>query len=105
MVGTERRPFIGVRLTDGMAVATVYLWRKGEDGEPFGGQVHAESTDGVRCLVQGDIASAAKRRIARLFIEWYLGPLNDAGTIPILHGVPIIRSEHRASLVGNGLKW
>ncbi|MCH8979772.1 MAG: hypothetical protein IH945_11100 [Armatimonadetes bacterium] len=105
MVGTEPRPFIGVRLTDGMAVVTVYLWRKGMEGEPFGGLGHAESADGIRCLVQGDVASSFKRRIARLFIEWYLGPLNDAGTIPILHGVPIIRSEHRASLVGNGLKW
>lgn len=104
MVGTALRPFIGVRLTDGMAVATVYLWRKGDD-EPFGGKADAESKDGIRCVVQGDIAGVTKRRIAKMFIEAYLGPMNDTGTIPMLQGVPIIRSEHRAFLVGYGLQW
>lgn len=103
MVGSEARPFIGVRLTDGMAVVTVYLWRKGER-EPFDGQLHAQSRDGIRCLVQGDASTALMRELAELFIRARLGPLSTGGTIPIPNGVPIIRSEHGPP-DRDGLEW
>ncbi len=105
MVGTASKPFVGVRLTDGMAVATVYLWRKGKAGEPFDGEFQAETADGIRCYVQGNMTTAAKKRLAKLFIDEFIGLSNDSGTNPAFIGVSVVRPERRAFPTGNGLKW
>ncbi len=84
VVGTEERKFVGVRLTDGMAVVTVYLW-KPKDGEtssqePFKGSYDARAANGVRCKVVGEIADRVKSTLAASFARLYEGPSNLPGT-------------------------
>jgi hypothetical protein len=71
VVGTEARSFVGVRLTDGMAVVTVYLWgvREGEspENEPFDGKYDQKSPGGVRIKVVGDATASVKAALARAF--------------------------------------
>jgi len=105
MVGTAANPFIGVRLTDGMAVVTVYLWRQGKAGEPFNGAFQAETADGIRCYVQGDVTTAAKKRLAKMFIDEFLGLLNDSGTNFAHKCVSVVRLGRGAIPTGNSLKW
>lgn len=84
VVGTEKRSFVGVRLTDGMAVATVYLWatKEGEDPaeEPFHGKYDARGDGGIRCKVVGEVADRVRSSLARLFAGQYQGPSVPVGT-------------------------
>ncbi len=86
VVGTAQRSFVGVRLTDGMAVATVYLWKSkgGErlEDEPFGGKFDVSGGDGIRVKVVGDVSMRAKESLARQFASQYAGPSASPGTDP-----------------------
>jgi outer membrane lipoprotein-sorting protein len=86
VVGTAQRSFVGVRLTDGMAVATVYLWapKAGErlEDEPFKGQYDARGVDGVRVKVVGDVSARARDSLARQFASRHAGPSGSPGTEP-----------------------
>ena len=79
VVGTEERPFVGVRLTDGMAVVTVYLWKPGES-EPFRGDYDAKASNGIRCKVVGEVSASLKSTLARAFTRPYEGLSNGFGT-------------------------
>jgi hypothetical protein len=71
VVGTEARSFVGVRLTDGMAVVTVYMWGakdgEGTEDEPFAGKYDQRSAGGVRIKVVGDATASVKAALARAF--------------------------------------
>lgn len=71
VVGTEARSFVGVRLTDGMAVVTVYMWGskegEGTEDEPFAGKYDQKSAGGVRIKVVGDATASVKAALARAF--------------------------------------
>jgi hypothetical protein len=86
VVGTEQRPFVGVRLTDGMAIVTVYLWKAGED-EPFKGDYDSKSASGVRCKVVGEVSDAVQANLARAFTRLYEGPSSSIGTYSGSNGV------------------
>lgn len=79
VVGTEERPFVGVRLTDGMAVITVYLWKPGEN-EPFKGDFDARAANGIRCKVVGEVSDRLKSTLAHSFARLYEGPSIAGGT-------------------------
>ncbi len=86
VVGTANRCLVGVRLTDGMAIVTVYVWnaKEGErlEDEPFGGKYDARSGTGIRVKVVGDVSSKAKDSRARSFASQYSGPSVSPGTEP-----------------------
>lgn len=75
--------FVAVRLTDGMAFVTVYLYSnkyKDRNGVlrtlnqselPLGGESYAKAKDGLRCWIIGDADEGLKERLAKLFIRAY----------------------------------
>jgi hypothetical protein len=86
VVGSAKRSFIGVRLTDGMAVVTVYMWKpqegEGPEDEPFRGKYDARSTGGMRIKVVGDASERVKSALASSFASRNQGPLVVPGTDP-----------------------
>ncbi len=84
VVGTAKRSFVGVRLSDGMAVVTVYIWKvkEGErsEDEPFGGKFDAKGGEGIRVKVIGDASGRTKDSLARQFASKYQGPSDSPGT-------------------------
>lgn len=67
LIGTHGAKFAGVRLSDGMSMVTVYLWRKDGKTEPFEGNYDEISAAGLRCRVEGDVPKWAKKEIAKAF--------------------------------------
>lgn len=86
VVGSAKRSFVGVRLTDGMAVVTVYLWKpvEGEspDDEPFKGKYDARANGGIRIKVVGDASDRVRSSLAATFASRNQGPLVAPGTEP-----------------------
>lgn len=84
IVGSEERKFVGVRLTDGMAVVTIYLWKpiEGESStsEPFRGSYDSKAENGIRCKVVGEVADSVKATLAKAFTRLYQGPSLSVGT-------------------------
>jgi hypothetical protein len=93
VVGTQKRPFVGVRLTDGMAVATVYLWKSVEgQEEPFKGACDAQGGNGTRVKVVGEVSDRLKGELARLFAREYGGQTSERGTVGSEGRVQDVRS-------------
>lgn len=84
VVGSSNRPFVGVRLTDGMAVVTVYLWQSKGGGDraeaPFKDVADAVAPDGTRCKVVGDVSPRVREALATAFARLYPGPMLFGGT-------------------------
>lgn len=84
VVGTAQRSFVGVRLTDGMAVVTVYLWKPNEGekaaDEPFKGIYDSRGSGGIRSRVVGDVSDNTRGLLARLFVQAYEGQTAQGGT-------------------------
>ncbi|HXH60621.1 MAG TPA: sigma-E factor regulatory protein RseB domain-containing protein [Fimbriimonadaceae bacterium] len=84
IMGDSAKKFVAVRLSDGMSVATVYLWaRMDEDDEPFSGEADGTSLSGIKVRVLGEVSAATKRRLANDFLslnEHNLGPLEQHQT-------------------------
>lgn len=88
VVHHRQTKFLAIRLSDGMAFITVYLYpSKYEDPErgvfslsdldlPMSGKKHAEAKDGLRCWVVGDADEALKERLAKRFIRAYNGTID-----------------------------
>jgi outer membrane lipoprotein-sorting protein len=97
VVGSAQRSFVGVRLTDGMAVVTVYMWkpREGErpEDEPFKGKYDARATGGIRIKVVGDASEKVRSSLATIFANRNQGPMVVPGTEPT--GNKVI-DRHRA---------
>lgn len=92
VVGTEERPFVGIRLTDGMSIVTVYLWKPGEN-EPFKGDYDAKAANGIRCKVVGEVSTQLKSNLARTFARPYEGPSFATGTYSGTNGVSKVQKN------------
>lgn len=79
IVGSEERPFIGLRLTDGLATATVYQWQPSRfrDGRPFRTTVTGVDDDGVMFSAAGNIPEYAIRRLVEHFAGSSKSPRRD----------------------------
>lgn len=74
LVGNEDAAFLAVRLTDGLALVTVYQWdtHKRLPNLPSRGRGHGIDGEGVCYYAVGDVSPSMRRRLAEAFLR--LGP-------------------------------
>ncbi len=69
MVGEAKDPFVSIRLSDGMSMATVYQWdpKRYEQGAPAGMKAQFKDRFGIAFQAIGDAPSMALTELARVF--------------------------------------
>lgn len=69
MVGEAKDPFVSIRLSDGMSMATVYQWdpKRYDQGAPAGMKAQFKDRFGIAFQAIGDAPSLALTELARVF--------------------------------------
>lgn len=67
--GEEDRPFVALRISDGLIMATVYQWNGRKDEQPWPKGRKDKEVDGIRFRMVGDLPDGVMSKVMEAFIR------------------------------------